>query len=113
MACSTQLGGRIPLGGLNMQVDLLGTGGPRGWPEPGCGCASCAGMRSAGRRWEPTGVVVDGIPLERCPAREVPGGLEVRPPGGGRLLVAAGPGTRPEPSEPGPYDAVLLDLIGS
>jgi adenosylcobinamide kinase/adenosylcobinamide-phosphate guanylyltransferase len=99
--------------GVIMQVDLLSTGGPRGWPEPGCGCASCSQMRADDRRWEPTRVVVDGLPLDRCPGREVPGGLDVRPPGGGRLLVAAGPGARPEPVEPGLYDAVLLDLIGA
>ncbi|HEY7485994.1 MAG TPA: bifunctional adenosylcobinamide kinase/adenosylcobinamide-phosphate guanylyltransferase [Streptosporangiaceae bacterium] len=96
-----------------MQVELLGTGGPRGWPEPGCRCASCAGMRAADRHWPPTRVEVDGVPLEQCPGRDVPGGRDVRPPGGGRLLVAAGPDTRPEPAESGPYDAVLLDLIGA
>jgi adenosylcobinamide kinase/adenosylcobinamide-phosphate guanylyltransferase len=96
-----------------MQLELPGTGGPRGWPEPGCGCASCAGMRAAGRSWGPTRVVVDGLPVERCPGRDVPGGRDVRPPGGGRLLVAAGPDARPEPAEPGGYDAVLLDLIGA
>jgi adenosylcobinamide kinase/adenosylcobinamide-phosphate guanylyltransferase len=96
-----------------MQVELLGTAGPLGWPEAGCRCASCAGMRSAGRRWEPTRVVVDGVPLEHCPGRDVPGGRDVRPAGGGRLLVAAGPEARPEPAEPGAYDAVLLDLIGA
>ncbi|HEX6470300.1 MAG TPA: bifunctional adenosylcobinamide kinase/adenosylcobinamide-phosphate guanylyltransferase [Streptosporangiaceae bacterium] len=96
-----------------MQVELLGTGGPDGWPVAGCRCASCARMRAAGRRWEPTRVTVDGVPLERCPGRDVPGGRDVRPPGGGRLLVAAGPGARPEPAESGPYEAVLLDLIGA
>ncbi|HEU5159914.1 MAG TPA: bifunctional adenosylcobinamide kinase/adenosylcobinamide-phosphate guanylyltransferase [Streptosporangiaceae bacterium] len=96
-----------------MQVELLGTAGPLGWPAPGCRCASCARMRSAGRSWEPTRIVVDGVPLERCPGRDVPGGRDARPPGGGRLLVAAGPGARPEPAEPGAYDAVLLDLIGA
>ena len=96
-----------------MEVELLGTAGPLGWPAPGCRCASCARMRAAGRSWEPTRVVVDGVPLERCPGRDVPGGRDVRPAGGGRLLVAAGPGARPEPAEPGSYDAVLLDLIGA
>lgn len=96
-----------------MQVELLGTAGPLGWPAPGCRCASCARMRAAGRSWEPTRVVVDGVPLERCPGRDVPGGRDVRPAGGGRLLVAGGPGARPEPAEPGAYDAVLLDLIGA
>jgi adenosylcobinamide kinase / adenosylcobinamide-phosphate guanylyltransferase len=96
-----------------MQVELPGTAGPLGWPAHGCRCASCARMRSAGRSWEPTRVVVDGVPLERCPGRDVPGGRDVRPAGGGRLLVAAGPGARPEPAEPGSYDAVLLDLIGA
>jgi adenosylcobinamide kinase / adenosylcobinamide-phosphate guanylyltransferase len=70
-------------------------------------------MRADGRSWEPTRVVVDGVPLERCPGGDVPGGRDVRPAGGGRLLVAAGPGARPEPAERGSYDAVLLDLIGA
>ena len=96
-----------------MQVELLGTGGPLGWPVADCRCASCARMRAAGHHWEPTRVVVEGVPLERCPGRDVPGGRDVRPPGGGRLLFAAGPAARPEPAEPGPYDAVLLDLIGA
>jgi adenosylcobinamide kinase/adenosylcobinamide-phosphate guanylyltransferase len=96
-----------------MQVELLGTAGPLGWPVADCRCSSCARMRAAGHRWEPTRVVVDGVPLERCPGRDVPGGRDVRPPGGGRLLVAAGPDARPEPAEPGPYDAVLLDLVGA
>jgi adenosylcobinamide kinase/adenosylcobinamide-phosphate guanylyltransferase len=96
-----------------MQVELPGTAGPLGWPAPGCRCASCARMRAAGRHWEPTRVVVDGVPLDRCPGRDVPGGRDARPAGGGRLLVAEGPGARPEPAEPGQYDVVLLDLIGA
>jgi adenosylcobinamide kinase/adenosylcobinamide-phosphate guanylyltransferase len=70
-------------------------------------------MRAAGHHWAPTRVEIGGLPVERCPGRDVPGGRDVRPPGGGRLLVAAGPDARPEPAEPGPYDVVLLDLIGA
>ncbi|MEV5712141.1 bifunctional adenosylcobinamide kinase/adenosylcobinamide-phosphate guanylyltransferase [Actinoallomurus sp. NPDC052274] len=42
----------------------------------------------------------------------MPGGHDVRTPRGHRVLFAAGPGARPEPAGPEPYDAVLLDLIG-
>ena len=43
-----------------MDVQLLGTGGPDGWPRPGCRCASCARGRSAGRSRSPVLAVVDG-----------------------------------------------------
>jgi adenosylcobinamide kinase/adenosylcobinamide-phosphate guanylyltransferase len=55
---------------------------------------------------------VDGVPLERLPYSPVPGGHDVRAPGGGRILVAGGPGDRPEPADGVVYDAVLLDLAG-
>lgn len=43
-----------------MDVQLLGTGGPDGWPRPGCRCASCAGGRAAGRSRSRALAVVDG-----------------------------------------------------
>jgi len=43
-----------------MDVQLIGTGGPDGWPRPGCRCASCARGRAAGRTRSPATVVVDG-----------------------------------------------------
>jgi len=98
------------MGGLD--IHLLGTAGPRGWPEPGCRCSSCTRMRAAKRRLEPTRVLLDGVPVDQCRRREVPGGYDVRTSRGHRVLFASGPGARPEPPSPEPYDAVLLDLVG-
>jgi adenosylcobinamide kinase / adenosylcobinamide-phosphate guanylyltransferase len=44
-----------------MYVQVHGSGGPRGWPQPGCRCASClrAGANGPGRA--PGRVVVDGF----------------------------------------------------
>ncbi|WP_258571726.1 bifunctional adenosylcobinamide kinase/adenosylcobinamide-phosphate guanylyltransferase [Actinomadura parmotrematis] len=58
-------------------------------------------------------VTVEGVPLERLPRRDVPGGFRATAPGGGRLLVAGGPGARPEPVAGTVYDAVLLDLAAA
>lgn len=96
-----------------MNIELRGTAAAHGWPAPGCRCASCGRLRAAGVRYEPLSVVIDGVPLEDLPRRDVPGGHEVRGPGGGRVLVAAGPGLRPEPAPGVEYEAVLLDLAGS
>jgi adenosylcobinamide kinase / adenosylcobinamide-phosphate guanylyltransferase len=95
-----------------MDIRLLGTAGADGWPATGCGCASCARLRAAGIAYEPTRVLVDGVPLEECSRWKVPGGYDVRAPGGERLLVAEGPGACPEPLTEVVYDAVLLDLVG-
>ena len=87
-----------------------------GWPAPGCRCASCSRLRTAGVRHEPVlpgGVLVDGVPLEDRPRTDVPGGFEVRGRDGRRALVAAGPGAAPEPADGAEYAAVLLDLAGS
>ncbi|MBC6461649.1 bifunctional adenosylcobinamide kinase/adenosylcobinamide-phosphate guanylyltransferase [Actinomadura sp. HBU206391] len=95
-----------------MKIDLLGAAGPRGWPEPGCRCASCGRLRASGDTRRPTLVLVDGVPLEECSRREVPGGYDVRAPGGERILYASGAGTAPEPAPGARYDAALLDLVG-
>jgi adenosylcobinamide kinase / adenosylcobinamide-phosphate guanylyltransferase len=95
-----------------LELRLLGTAGPGGWPEAGCRCASCTRMRTARRRLEPTEVLLDGVPLDRCDRREIPGGYEIRTPRGHRVLFAARPGARPRPPSHVPYDAVLLDLAG-
>jgi adenosylcobinamide kinase/adenosylcobinamide-phosphate guanylyltransferase len=95
-----------------LELHLLGTAGPSGWPEPGCRCSSCTRMRAAKRRLEPTRVLLDGVPLDRCRRQEIPDGFEVRTPRGHRVLYASRPGARPRPPSPGPYDAVLLDLAG-
>jgi adenosylcobinamide kinase / adenosylcobinamide-phosphate guanylyltransferase len=109
---------------------IVGTGGAHGWPEDGCRCASCMRARSAGRRRAPGGVIVGGW-LEVVPGKpfqhgtgppptsdlrieQLPGGLDITGPDGGRLLLAAGPGEVPDPP-PGtrPYDVALLDLLAS
>jgi adenosylcobinamide kinase/adenosylcobinamide-phosphate guanylyltransferase len=95
-----------------LELHLLGTAGPAGWPEPGCRCSSCTRMRAARRRLEPTRVLLDGLPLDRCRRQEVPGGYDIRTPRGHRVLFASRPGARPRPPSPGAYDAVLLDLVG-
>jgi adenosylcobinamide kinase/adenosylcobinamide-phosphate guanylyltransferase len=95
-----------------LELHLLGTAGPSGWPEPGCRCSSCTRMRAAKRRLEPTRVLLDGVPLDRCRRQEIPDGFEVRTPREHRVLYASRPGARPRPPSPGPYDAVLLDLAG-
>ncbi|WP_121435083.1 bifunctional adenosylcobinamide kinase/adenosylcobinamide-phosphate guanylyltransferase [Actinomadura pelletieri] len=96
-----------------MDIELRGSAAPGGWPVPGCRCASCGRLRAAGVRHEPVSVVVDGTPMDDLPRTDVPGGFEVRGPRGGRVLVASGPGTRPEAAPGVEYDAVLLDLAGS
>jgi adenosylcobinamide kinase/adenosylcobinamide-phosphate guanylyltransferase len=96
-----------------MDIELRGIAAAHGWPSPGCRCASCGRLRAAGVRHAPVAAVLDGVPLEDLPQREVAGGHEVRGPDGGLVLVAAGPGTRPEPTPGTEYTAVLLDLAGS
>ncbi|MWA01181.1 bifunctional adenosylcobinamide kinase/adenosylcobinamide-phosphate guanylyltransferase [Actinomadura sp. LD22] len=96
-----------------MDIELRGIAAPGGWPGEGCRCASCGRLRAAGVRHEPADVLLDGVPLDDLARTEVPGGLDVRAPGGGRVLMAAGPGARPEPVKDVRYDAVLLDLAGS
>lgn len=46
-----------------MEVLLLGTGGPRGWPEPGCRCASCAGAAARRLSRAPASALVDDVLL--------------------------------------------------
>jgi adenosylcobinamide kinase/adenosylcobinamide-phosphate guanylyltransferase len=70
-------------------------------------------VRASGVRYEPTRVLLDGVPLERYAQKEIPGGYDVEGPGGRRVLVAKGPGERPEPPGGVVYDAALLDLVGS
>lgn len=89
-----------------MELTFGGLGGPRGWPEAGCSCASCGRAAAAPRR--AYDVVLDGCSLAAGPppgARAVPGGYAV----GARLLYPDGPGAVLRP-EGGPYDVVLLDL---
>ena len=95
-----------------MDIDLQGIAGPDGWPAHGCRCASCNRLRAAGVQHNPTTIVIEGVPLEECSRWAVPGGHDVRSSSGRRILVAAGPGARPEPVAEIVYDAALLDLVG-
>jgi adenosylcobinamide kinase / adenosylcobinamide-phosphate guanylyltransferase len=96
-----------------MHIVVRGIAAVQGWPAPECRCASCNRLRAAGVRHEPFAAVIDGVPLEDLPRAEVPGGYEVRAPGGGRALVASGQGARPEPPAGVVYEAVFLDMAGS
>ncbi|MBX6384757.1 MAG: bifunctional adenosylcobinamide kinase/adenosylcobinamide-phosphate guanylyltransferase [Microbispora sp.] len=116
-----------------MLILLEGTGGPEGWPVPGCPCASCGRLAPGHRR--PASVLIDGRVRLPAPAAygEVPGrpprpgehvpggyairrtsdGCEVTGPDGGRLLYAVGPAAGcPEPDDGTPFDVVLMDLPG-
>ena len=83
-----------------MEVLLLGTGGPSGWPEPGCGCASCATAAAAGTHRRPASALVDGVVL-----------LDPQePPAPGVTLVLLS-GTQPHPA--GWLDgAADLEVVG-
>ncbi|GAA2406505.1 hypothetical protein GCM10010191_13180 [Actinomadura vinacea] len=102
----------MDIGSRDARIEVRGFAGKEGWPAEGCRCASCGRLRAAGTRYGPARVLIGGVPLEECVREEVPGGHDVRGPNGERVLVAAGPGDRPEPSARTRYDAALLDLIG-
>ncbi|MEV4458443.1 bifunctional adenosylcobinamide kinase/adenosylcobinamide-phosphate guanylyltransferase [Microbispora sp. NPDC049633] len=97
-----------------MEVRLEGTGGPDGWPAPGCPCASC-GRLAPGHRL-PFSIVVDGrvrLTDARLPGgyriRHTADGCEVTGPDGGRLLCSVGPSAGAR-GEDVPFDVVLMDL---
>ncbi|MGV9382599.1 bifunctional adenosylcobinamide kinase/adenosylcobinamide-phosphate guanylyltransferase [Nonomuraea sp. NPDC003707] len=96
-----------------MKILVSGTAGGAGWPEPGCRCASCAGLPSGHRR--PFELVVDGVarfPFDDPPSgyRARAGGLGLAGPDGSRLLCL--PRGRPVPVDgPASYDVVLIDLL--
>lgn len=46
-----------------MEVLLLGTGSPSGWPQPGCSCASCACAAARRLSRAPTSALVDDVLL--------------------------------------------------
>jgi len=114
-----------------MDVRFLGTGGPDGWPAPGCRCASCQ-RAGAGPGRRPGGVLVDGVlvdgalragagPAGGGPAagggyrvEPVPGGWDLTGPDGGRLLIAAGPGQVPRPpAGTRPFGLLVLDMLAA
>ncbi|MEU6710665.1 bifunctional adenosylcobinamide kinase/adenosylcobinamide-phosphate guanylyltransferase [Nonomuraea sp. NPDC046802] len=95
-----------------MKVLLSGTAGGTGWPEPGCGCASCARLPSGHRR--PFELVVDS--LVRFPFSDLPDGYAARAdglgltcPDGSALLCL--PSGRAVPDGGPRYDVVLIDLL--
>ena len=49
-----------------MRITLLGTGSADGWPNPFCGCGSCATERDAGRSRAPSSALVDEAILIDC-----------------------------------------------
>ena len=122
-----------------MEVRVQGSGGTRGWPEPGCRCASCQRARAAGTGRAPVSVIVDGVlrldgphaaaltgngpppewdggtgrELAGCQVTRLAGGWDVTAPDGGRLLCADGQGPAPAvPPGTRRYDVALLDLLG-
>lgn len=113
-----------------MDVMLVGTAGPLGWPAHGCGCASCRRLRASGEARAPTSFIVDDA--FRLGVEQPPSGYRVRPlpgtppgppaaydltgPDGDRVLAATAPGALPpsvlaatDPARP--YELVLLDLV--
>jgi adenosylcobinamide kinase / adenosylcobinamide-phosphate guanylyltransferase len=102
-----------------MDVIAVGTGGPDGWPEPGCRCASCLRAARAGISRAPSAIVVDGVlelgmdgpagPPASHRVKEVAGGWEVTAPDGSRLLYLTGDGV-PEPAQR--YDIAFVDVLG-
>ncbi len=110
-----------------MQVHIQGSGGVRGWPEPGCRCASCQRARTGGTGRAAFSVIVDGAlrlaggaegpaggarELAGYQIRRLSGGWDVTAPDGGRLVCADGQGPAPAvPPGARPYDVALLDLL--
>lgn len=106
-----------------MDVRFLGTGGRAGWPEPGCGCASCRRAAAAGPGRRAVSLLVDerlrldpGQPVSATvpgyQVRELPGGWDITGPDGSRLLAAREPGAVPQPPSPTKaYDLAVLDLL--
>ena len=124
-----------------MEIIVAGTGGARGWPEPGCGCASCRRAAARGSTRMPSTIVVDGqvrlggdaergaradgkhvvraIPGGWARAdgkhvvRAIPGGWDVTGPDGQRLLYPARPGAVVVPPDgTQPYDFAFVDVLG-
>ncbi|MEU7854575.1 bifunctional adenosylcobinamide kinase/adenosylcobinamide-phosphate guanylyltransferase [Nonomuraea sp. NPDC049141] len=94
-----------------MKLFLAGTAAGTGWPEPGCPCASCAGLPSGHRR--PFELVVDGVvrfPFDDVPRgyRILAGGHGLEGPDGTRLLYAAQDTTA---TPDAPYDVVLVEPL--
>jgi adenosylcobinamide kinase/adenosylcobinamide-phosphate guanylyltransferase len=101
-----------------VEIQVLGSGGPQGWPAPGCRCAACQQAEVNGTARIPLSVLVNGqLKVHGTEAgradghrvRQLAGGWDVTGPDGSRLLAGPSPEV---PADAGRYDAVLLDLIG-
>ncbi len=85
-----------------MDVQLAGTGGPAGWPEPGCRCASCSGARRDGVARARTEILIDRVlriawPPPTAPPPTAPPPT-APPPGAAPPPRAAPPATPPPPT---------------
>mgnify|MGYP002622457005 CR=1 FL=1 len=98
-----------------MRVLLRGTGGPGGWPQPGCRCASCGRLTPGHRR--PASIVADDLlRLAPEPGGAAPGlvlaatadGWTATGPDGARVLYA-GADASGDPAPP--CDLVLIDVL--
>src|SRR6201992_702811 len=101
-----------------VEIQVLGSGGPQGWPAPGCRCAACQQAEVNGTARIPFSVLVNGqLKVRGTEAgradghrvRELHGGWAGPGRDGARLLAGQSPEV---PADAGRYDAVLLDLIG-
>lgn len=60
-----------------VEVLLLGTGGPSGWPEAGCSCASCSTAAARGTSRAPACALVDEVLLLDAPAAAAHAGRDL------------------------------------
>ncbi|MBP2702501.1 bifunctional adenosylcobinamide kinase/adenosylcobinamide-phosphate guanylyltransferase [Microbispora sp. RL4-1S] len=89
-----------------MEIFLEATGGPAGWPEPGCGCASC-GRLTPGHRL-PTSIVLDGLVRLSLDG----GVLRRSSPAGAALPAAGGAGAHRHRIASGPDGHEITDPGG-
>jgi adenosylcobinamide kinase/adenosylcobinamide-phosphate guanylyltransferase len=60
-----------------VEVTLLGTGSADAWPNPWCGCPSCADARARGEQRRPTSALVDDALLLDLAPGTVPAGVSL------------------------------------
>ncbi|MQA93181.1 MAG: bifunctional adenosylcobinamide kinase/adenosylcobinamide-phosphate guanylyltransferase [Streptosporangiales bacterium] len=100
-----------------MDVELLGTGGPDGWPAADCRCASCRRALAAGEPRAPLRVRIGGrfeppgsAPPPGHTMINFVGGYELTGPAI-RLIYAARPPQGAPVPPAGGYDVALVDLL--